>query len=615
MARRDYFGHTNPDGKAANLLVSEAGYPLPPIYLESRDQNSIESIAAGRSSADATWSDWMKSSGHREHLLAEVSFYTAQTCYGVGYYHDPTSRYVDYWVVLTAPPTAPQLRVASPDEKERVTESQITVRGITSGIPGAAAVEFALESPGLPLRYTRADGIRDWSGSLTGLVPGENIIRVRSVDAAGTKLAEVRRTVRFVVLSDLVMSVAGEGAISAGFAGTSSREIGRQYTVTATPAAGTLFAGWSGGISGSTPTITFVMTPGLTATATFVPNPFATRQGAYAGLLNGTTYATSGLLRIQLGSRGAFTARLMLGGKNYRASATFDAQGSARVTIRRPDGTPLTFTLQLDLSISGASLSGAVTIGDATFPVALRRLPAGGESRFAGRFTFHLSAADDSSSAAPIPLGDGYGLLTIGSNGSARVAGSLADGTPFACGSFVSGAGEIPLCVSLYTRRGSLAGELQIEGTNAERLDAVMRWSRPARPGARFYPAGFDIAVNATGARYVAPGTNREQMVASINAVAATTADLVFSNGNLEQQILQPALLAETSRVILAAPLVAPRLAIKVNAASGRFRGEFVHPVTRAETVFRGVLIQPDRAGFGFFLGANESGFAGLLPR
>jgi uncharacterized protein YkwD len=103
MALRDYFSHTNPDGKGPNLLVREAGYALPDWYGDEQDANNIESISAGHPTADAAWQAWLNSSSHRIHVLGTEPFYAEQVAYGVGYYYNPNSTYHHYWVFLSAP--------------------------------------------------------------------------------------------------------------------------------------------------------------------------------------------------------------------------------------------------------------------------------------------------------------------------------------------------------------------------------------------------------------------------------------------------------------------------------------------------------------------------------
>lgn len=106
LAARNYFAHVNPDGFGPNALVREAGYVLPAWWGTGAADNYIESIAAGRNTAAATWIDWMNSPSHRTHILAIDPFYQNQTSYGVGYAYSANSTYHHYWVILTAPPNA-----------------------------------------------------------------------------------------------------------------------------------------------------------------------------------------------------------------------------------------------------------------------------------------------------------------------------------------------------------------------------------------------------------------------------------------------------------------------------------------------------------------------------
>lgn len=104
MAQRDYFDHTNPEGYGPNYLVQQAGYMLPSYYSTALDANNIEAIAAGYSTAAATWQQWMNSTPHRTQLLGLNSFFAEQTEYGIGYAYNPNSQYRYYWVIITAKP-------------------------------------------------------------------------------------------------------------------------------------------------------------------------------------------------------------------------------------------------------------------------------------------------------------------------------------------------------------------------------------------------------------------------------------------------------------------------------------------------------------------------------
>ena len=100
MAKRGYFGHTNPDGIGANQRLRNAGYRLPEVYASHQDANNVESLAAGDPTVAGTCQAWLNSPGHRPHVFGEDEFYQAQTQMGVGFHRG--GYYKRYWCVVTA---------------------------------------------------------------------------------------------------------------------------------------------------------------------------------------------------------------------------------------------------------------------------------------------------------------------------------------------------------------------------------------------------------------------------------------------------------------------------------------------------------------------------------
>ena len=104
MGTRNYFSHTNPDGIGPNYLINQNGYRLPSWWGNHPAANYVESIAAGTyMTPQESWNAWMRSPGHRTHLLAEMPFYADQVAYGIGVVDVPGSYYSKYYVVITAP--------------------------------------------------------------------------------------------------------------------------------------------------------------------------------------------------------------------------------------------------------------------------------------------------------------------------------------------------------------------------------------------------------------------------------------------------------------------------------------------------------------------------------
>lgn len=88
-------------GLGANQRLRMLGYQLPPFY-SGTIGNQVEAVAGGYSNADAAWSAFKASTGHRSHLLGEIPFYQQQVHIGVGFYYKWSSPHVEYWAVYVA---------------------------------------------------------------------------------------------------------------------------------------------------------------------------------------------------------------------------------------------------------------------------------------------------------------------------------------------------------------------------------------------------------------------------------------------------------------------------------------------------------------------------------
>ncbi len=616
MANRNYFSHTNPDGHGANYLVRKAGYGLPSFY--PSDGNNLESIAAGTTSPSATWSAWMDSSGHKQHLLAEIPFYADQTSYGVGYYKAPGSTYIHYWVVLTAPPNANAqppptpppvaavIGILTPTANAALTTPAIAITGTTSGTKPASSVRYRVENSAGIGEFKTATGTTAWSGSLA-LAPGANTIRVRSLDSAGAVLAEKTREVRYVVLRDLTVSSVGEGTLApAAFSGTTLREVGRKYTVTAAPAAGWLFDGWSGSAQSSATALTFTMEEGLQLVANFIPNPYLAHTGGYNGLVSGG--GMTGFLKVTMTGGGRFTGALRIGSQRYNLSGRFDHGGNASLTIRRGNLAPLVVTLHADLVGETQQITGSVSDGESTADISADRArqPDEGDSADAGRYTVSLPADVENPDASQ-PHGHGYALLSVSKKGVATLTGKLADGQLFTKSATISKDGSLPIFAPLYGT-GFVAGIVSFRDSGVSDLDGTIHWSKPERPLDRFQKAAIEHDNPVLGSRYAPPA-------AATRVITAPDSEenvrLAFGDGDFEASVDQPATLQTNNRIVMPAPQIAG-LSVTINPANGRYTGTFTHPVSGAMRRFNGVIFQKQNAGFGYFLGVEESGFSAL---
>ncbi|MCC6993022.1 MAG: hypothetical protein IT370_00195 [Deltaproteobacteria bacterium] len=125
-----------------------------------------------------------------------------------------------------------------------------------------------------------------WSGPCTGV----------SATCTVTMTAAQTVTASFAPLVyQLTVSRGGAGTVTSSPLGidcgadcTESYPYGTMVTLTASPAAGSSFAGWSGACAGTAPTCTVAMTTARSVSATFGPNLYAltvVRAGAGAGVV------------------------------------------------------------------------------------------------------------------------------------------------------------------------------------------------------------------------------------------------------------------------------------------------------------------------------------------
>lgn len=609
MAQRNYFDHVNPDHVGPNYLVRQAGYVLPAWWDTDPKANYIESIAAGNSSADDTWRQWMTSPDHRIHILGQNAFYASETSYGVGYYYNPNSTYQHYWVIITAPPQpVPALAITTPAQNQTVLAPAVALAGSTSASSGAAYVEFRVENAGGIGAYQRASGTAAWSATAANLAPGANVIRVHSVNTAGKVIAELTRTVTYVQTGSLTVNVEGRGIVTPGFAGTTTRVIGNTFTLSATPSAGYLFAGWSGDVTSNSPTVTFTMRDGLTLTAHFVVNPFAPLGGSYNGLVGGSGH--TGLLRVALAPGGVATGRLVFDGAGYAFTTRFGLNGAATVVIPRAGRPPLTATFSLDLTGTTQQITGTIFDGSSTANVTVDRDVFNALTNRApqtGRYTAVL-AADTTN--ADSPQGNGYAAISVAANGVAVVAGQLANGTPFSAAGTLSKDGTLPVyLVMANAPAGSVAaGTMTFRATGMSDLDGGIVWKKAARPADPLYAAGFTAALPVVGSRYAAPAPGRRALDPAAPSLAATAA---LGDGNLSEPISVGTVVTAANRIVMSTP-GAPNLSAAINPANGVVAGVFLHPGSKRARAVRGAVLQKQNAAFGFFPGVDESGYFSL---
>jgi hypothetical protein len=486
----------------------------------------------------------------------------------------------------------PTVTIVSPLANVRLTNGAVIFQGRASDNLSVAQVLVGLNND----PWQIASGTTNWA-ALFDLPAGPNKLRVKAIDVTGWESTTLTQIVTYVVMSPLVLTTSGNGTVTPNLNGQ-LLEIGKSYTLTAVPGTGHLLSNWVGSVYSENPILTFVMGSNFNLRAQFEANPFLPVKGDYNGLFfetSGVLHDSSGFLKLTVTDRGSFSASLLCAGQSLPFSGSFNLSGRATPVLVRPGKPPLSFDLWLDLANSTRQITG--TLSDGTWTASYtgdRSLWNPTNNPFKGQYSIVLPGADSSAAA---PGGDGYGTIVVDAAGNLVFNGRTADGQTLSQAVPISQNGEWPLYVPLYTGKGSVLSWLTFTNQGGEPLHGLVSLIKPPQPGA-YYPAGFDMELVAATSKFVVPtGTNKISNLKVMRVVA--------TDGNLAVPVTNYVELTWANTIW---NTNAANFTMALNLNNGLVSGVFKVPGTSIFRSYYGILLQNRDAGWGHFLGTNQSG-------
>lgn len=484
----------------------------------------------------------------------------------------------------------PTVKIMAPVAWSRVPSGLVNLQG-------TAADNFQLSQVWVRLNnesFVLANGTSKWSLPVVP-VPGTNTVEAYAVDTFGGESRHA--TTKFICIASdkLILEIAGNGTVSPAYGGQ-MLQVGKKYRLTATPGAGQLFGGWSGGIASTGAVLDFMMQSNLVLKATFVPNPFIPRRGTYSGLIYtepGGSHEHAGSFSATVTDKGAYSGKIIYGGFTNAMTGAFNLAGESEKVVTRGTRPALT----LHLSLSGDDLmAGTVTEnGIASDVLAYKGIfNVSNPCPYAGRYGMVFPG--DSVEGEP-ELGHGYATATVDAKGSVRVTGFLADGTPLTQSTVVSKTGYWPLFVPMFKGGGSVLGWLTFNSQSELGVMGTVLWTRPAMSTAKLFPRGMTNRVEVVGSRFVTP--------VSGPVIPITEGAFSFQGGNLAEPFTNAFVLTSANRIVNTS---SNKLVATVVRTNGLFSGSVTVPGTTRSLQFKGILLQRLAAGYGYFLGTNQSG-------
>jgi hypothetical protein len=301
-----------------------------------------------------------------------------------------------------------------------------------------------------------------------------------------------------------------------------------------------------------------------------------------------------GVVSLKVTSAQRYTGSFVLSGKRYAFKGQLDPSAASLHAL----GGGLSLSLTSDPSDGTDVVGGAITGPNAfTFSAVRSIAPVDVPLAAIGGYTI---AAERASLTPGVPAGAGTATAKLTRAGKVRVAGTLADGAPFAGSGFLHLDGVLPLFTKPYRSGGSFSVPLSFDlQADLPTIQGEAQWTK-APASTPLYSAGFDTTTIVKGGRYIEPPRGTALLSFTAALLDFTGSDFVFAPAQ-ESITISP-------RNALVPEGAMPGFSLKFDLPSGRFNGSFIPVAGQPKHTFTGVILRAQDRGTGSFLGTAESG-------
>ncbi|MHA3771322.1 choice-of-anchor tandem repeat GloVer-containing protein [Verrucomicrobiota bacterium sgz303538] len=332
--------------------------------------------------------------------------------------------------------------------------------------------------------------------------------------------------------------------------------------------------------------------------------PMPWQAGVYNGILNldpnleGDTHTPRGQLIINIAASGAFTGKLITGKKQLTVRGIFGDGDTAIAFVKIPKKeTAIVF-----LAPSAEGSLSVFFFGQEQWTGYISRLPLENPPPKA-KYTIALR-----SKLGNLPIGSGYGIARVLSNGLVAAVGKLGDGSKFSWGtSFVIVEGTLGIPVFNEPTKGGVCAGRFFPGTLTTFQADPIRWIRPsvAKPKVP-YPLGFSGDLYGFMDLYVPPARGELPLDFGIDQLGQVEVFGPSANPSIE------ALAAVNgTRLVPNNDANNPLKSLSISRANGLFSGKI--KIGTKTVPFKGAVLQSIKRGWGYYTIDKVTGDAALV--
>lgn len=343
-------------------------------------------------------------------------------------------------------------------------------------------------------------------------------------------------------------------------------------------------------------------------------------DGSYAGLLSDANGDAMGYLSLKLSSSGGLSGSILYEGLKLGFKGTIASDGTYfAALIDSKSGRNFNFSLQLQSTPNGFRLGGTLAEGVVTCKTSMDH--AGFDKKtdpspMAGTYTTLTPADPLNTEGSTHPQGDGWGTVTIATDGKVTYAGELGDATKLTLSGVVSKDGTWRVFKELYSSKplkGVFAGTVAFRDVpNVSCFDGVIHWVKRAYEKEKLYPNGFEMDVRMIGSEYGEPFPG--ELMLTQFAKAANNAAWMLGEGNVEASNPGRKSLTWGAQTVAYTPAGTEKLAVKPNAKNGSISGSYVDKAAGMNLKFNGVAFPRQGIVAGNFVGNGEAGYFVIEP-